>query len=1071
MWSHEISALNGQFQQQAMMQTAMAQQMTMGRMPGAQADMLTGMAVNHAQAIGSPILSTAAGLTGLDSPMSGAITGGMFGMALGPVGAVAGAGIGAGMGAIGSVGMGAAQFAAGNFMQGMQQQQGLNMMMRQQYGGMGMTRSQMGQTGAAIREMTHDVMPGGQMLGYEQLQGLASNMGRMGFTQTLTDVRQFSQKFREMIDTLKTVSQDLGTSLENAQQMVVSMRGSGLFQKADQLRMSAQVRQNALSGVSIQETTQMANIGSQISRSIGGLGRQGAVAGARTIGQVGAAQRAGVISEEDIYNVTGLTGSEGRTAYAQQMLSMDARFLRGGLGRRLMASMASENAGEIDEEAFDSFMSGGFSTGETMGQARPRAARLGRASFIRNEGRLRGSLLEKGGGGLALRAFQGWLGSRGMDVYGMDDRAKIFAQRRLGLGREEIDVMTQQLRRMGDVNQFMESQREQDSFQREQISERNRTGVEGMKRSFDQFRHRVQSSIQEVGAKTYNDMSGWVEDQLNRMFGTYSEEIDAQMNEAFASFRSSKGQSFYANQRINQLQTAAGGFGRGINAPTQFSAGFGGGPTDVDAYRAMAQGGSMMGRVQGWLNENTALGMPNAEERTGFRFKYDPSKGGSESEQFRSFKRRVTAANQGARAVIDKSVTASAAAARDQIWSVGFLDKLSKTQGEDKLALIESQIANVPGMGDVNKEIDRLKSEGKRLDAEIENTRDPAKRAALEEKKNGLLARRMNISQSVAAGATGVTSLGFSGKSPFAAMGMAGMSRRDRMSAYGEAMMYGDDAMKRDEQIAGEGVDALALGGAGMLLELGDRLGVFREGKDKAFSAGGWRKAFESTPMGAASPVFSKGLDWLKGATADVRSRLRGGMGRGAMESELAGLITGTEGRGMMATALTGGERQSQALLARVRREMAGEAGKDSARKKMLGIIGAAAEIRKINDPTSRLSKKEKQERLQKVAEDYGFESADEMQNVVNAARDANTMESRREMAKGAQKYGKIAEKKMEEFADLGVVGADGKLSKEFLKSLRQAEQGVLEEPVSGSRAACWGHGGRREGHGRRSVR
>ena len=113
-----------------------------------------------------------------------------------------------------------------------------------------------------------------------------------------------------------------------------------------------------------------------------------------------------------------------------------------------------------------------------------------------------------------------------------------------------------------------------------------------------------------------------------------------------------------------------------------------------------------------------------------------------------------------------------------------------------------------------------------------------------------------------------------------------------------------------------------------MLLELGDRLGVFREGKDKAFSAGGWRKAFESTPMGAASSIFSKGLDWLKGATADTRSRLRGGMGRGAMESELAGLITGTEGREMMVTALTGGERQSQALLARVQREMAGEAAR-----------------------------------------------------------------------------------------------------------------------------------------------
>ena len=123
----------------------------------------------------------------------------------------------------------------------------------------------------------------------------------------------------------------------------------------------------------------------------------------------------------------------------------------------------------------------------------------------------------------------------------------------------------------------------------------------------------------------------------------------------------------------------------------------------------------------------------------------------------------------------------------------------------------------------------------------------------------------------------------------------------------------------------------------------------------------------------------------------------------------------------------------------------------------MLGIIGAAAEIRKINDPTSKLSKEQKQTRLREIADQYGFESPDEMQDVVNAARDANTMESRREMAKGAQKYGKIAEKKMEEFASLGVVGADGKLSKEFLKNLPSPEARQLAGAMVGAERAMAG--------------
>src|SRR5690606_5011736 len=98
-------------------------------------------------------------------------------------------------------------------------------------------------------------------------------------------------------------------------------------------------------------------------------GRAGAMGGMQAISQVGIAQRAGVMSEEDIYNVTGLTGAEGRQAMATRMMQTSANFLRGGLGRRFLASMAGKD-GTLDEESVDAYMHGGaVGTGGTMNMA------------------------------------------------------------------------------------------------------------------------------------------------------------------------------------------------------------------------------------------------------------------------------------------------------------------------------------------------------------------------------------------------------------------------------------------------------------------------------------------------------------------------------------------------------------------------------------------------------------------------------------------------------------------------------------------------------------------------------
>ena len=225
MWSHEISAATGTFTQQALLQAAYARQIN----PfdnRAQAEGITGNLVNRGVGFAAPIAKFGGGLMGLDSPLSGAMTfGGIGAMMGGPLGAGIGAGLGAGIGMTGA----AMQFGVGNFMTGMQQQQGLNAMLRQNYGfmrpgGYGFTGSEMGQIGQQVRGMSHQVGPGGEMQSFSELAQLAGNMGRMGYAQNVTDVRQFSQKFRQMVDTLKTVAKELGTNLQSAQEMVVGMR-------------------------------------------------------------------------------------------------------------------------------------------------------------------------------------------------------------------------------------------------------------------------------------------------------------------------------------------------------------------------------------------------------------------------------------------------------------------------------------------------------------------------------------------------------------------------------------------------------------------------------------------------------------------------------------------------------------------------------------------------------------------------------------------------------------------------------------------------------------------------------
>jgi hypothetical protein len=330
-------------------------------------------------------------------------------------------------------------------------------------------------------------------------------------------------------------------------------------------KFAATARQTAASGgLALSEVTGAASVGSQISRSIGGLGSQGANAGARTIGQIGTANKMGILSEEDIYNVTGLMGAEGRQAYAMSAMQSSAKFLSGGRGRRMLASMAGKN-GTLDESAVQKFLSGGMGIGDTMHEDAAHVTGAGapvnRANFIRNEGRLRGAAMERLGGFLPAMQMMQWASSKGVDINNMDDRSMLFAQRQLGMGRDEVDQAVKMAQNMPTILRQQAADQQSDQYFQQLGQARKGQGVEGVKQRFAQAKEQINNKLQKVGQDIYNSGSEQIDSFFNKLFGTYvqsySKDIDSNMNSMLN--RHGTASSARAAQRLGGLTGGPGG--------------------------------------------------------------------------------------------------------------------------------------------------------------------------------------------------------------------------------------------------------------------------------------------------------------------------------------------------------------------------------------------------------------------------------------------------------------------------------------------------------------------------------
>jgi hypothetical protein len=552
--SYEIAQLNASFQQQSMQNLQYSHMIGMmsqqGALPGQQhasapADMLAGRTLNMGMSMAAPIASFGLGMAGLD-PMGMAMRGGMAGFArYGMAGAVGGA---AAM-ALPAMAVGSAvSWGAQQMMEGAHQQQNLNNALRSSFTqqtafGRGFQHNEMGQIGKMMRDMTHQFGPGGEIVSMQELTRLAQTMGQQGGGQHMQSVQEFKQKFQELVRNVKTVAKELGTSLTQAQELMGSLRGSGVFGGNSQMQALMSVKNAALGGnVSQSEIMASGNIGSQIARSLGGRGRAGFSAGVKAGGTVSGALRTGLLSEEDIYNATGMEGEQGRQALSAAMMSTSAAFLKSGRGRRVYASLAGKD-GRMDQASLDDYEAAdGFSVSGTMKHAYGNLGKVGRANFIRNEGRLRGEALAADPL-IGVRQTMRWLENRGLDT--SSDLGMIALQRQLkaggaSVGHDELEAMVKMVRGQDAIKDNQDFRVSQDKYLEEMGNIKKTTGIAGMKNKLAQARETVQGRVQQAGADLFQSTSDEIEQIINKMSGVYVQRFSKEVDEAFRDVKQGK---------------------------------------------------------------------------------------------------------------------------------------------------------------------------------------------------------------------------------------------------------------------------------------------------------------------------------------------------------------------------------------------------------------------------------------------------------------------------------------------------------------------------------------------------
>jgi hypothetical protein len=527
------------------------------------------------------------------SAMFGGIGGGIMGAAAGAAIPLA---IGAGV-----------SHVAGSMVAGGQEQAGIEQVLsRFQFtnpnsrSGKGFNRQDSMQIGNMVRELAH--IPD-MLTSVSELTKVMDRISGMGLMNGIRDAQGFQTKFREALGTVKDVARILGTTLEEAAGAMGEARRSGFYSQTDIVK-NAVNRQvtSGLTGMNQQQVGALQQFGAQIGFSTGGSRAAGARNATRTAQQIGMMNQMGILSNDQIAEMTGEEGGAGIQSLAASLTEAGYKMSRSSLGTALALATGEVRdgryTGKMDQDIVNRVRRGEISKDELLRVAHQKASsRTAKLSFSAHRDRITSEMVGSvGAEGIAME-LRGILGQRGFD----NPDALSLVMQRYGVDERQAD----QIMSMGKMSSSGELQGRMGS-EAKRIS-RNAYIAENF--SWDAVKKKIGTKIESLTTEPFKKMGVGIRDSIATMMDDFIDDVtghySAQMSQGVQALirDASAGKGGAAKSLSSLLGGAApsakflSGSGKGglAGAIRDFA---GGSATDSSSSLAKSLGlGSLVGNV------------------------------------------------------------------------------------------------------------------------------------------------------------------------------------------------------------------------------------------------------------------------------------------------------------------------------------------------------------------------------------------------------------------------------------------------------------------------------------------
>lgn len=521
-----------------------------------------------------------------------------------------GQGLGFGMLGAGAVGVGAAMLPAAGLMfgqhiinagmHGAQAQSDVerilnsyNFINSSSRSGMGFSRAGMSGIHHLVETMSR--MP--EMLtSVGELHRIMEKVGQMGLMQGVKDAGDFQKKFTQTIHTLRDMAGMMGTTMEGALKAFDEARRSGMYSTVDILRntMNRQIT-SSMTGMTQQQVGALQQYGAELSHSMGGSRRGGNLAITRQASQIGMLNRMGIISNDQITEMTGKEGAEGIQDLSASLSQLGQRMARSAPGTVLAMALGKTDADgrytyETDEDLARRVRSGTISFRELLSIAHKKTAtHAGKLSFATHRDRLTTEMANSTGAEGQALLLQHILGKRG---WSNPDATNLVMQR-FGASEEEANLLQEMLPNLqlaGSQGSLLSRQAMRQTAK--QMAYRENYSIDAVKRRIStKIAHYTTNWARDLGSAVKDAWQDFADDFVDDLTGQYRTHVTAKALNNYKSILASGGNTLAA------LRSASGG-SLGFGGHMGVHAGRGG-ATAIGLMAGVISGGTLAGLSAG----------------------------------------------------------------------------------------------------------------------------------------------------------------------------------------------------------------------------------------------------------------------------------------------------------------------------------------------------------------------------------------------------------------------------------------------------------------------------------------